>query len=132
MLLAAEATPAAVPGWPPFPAVYGPRYWPDAGVVMERNTVLTTAQTRTLYETGLVPALGNSGLPYAGIARGLHTSGELRRAAQMGGCVLLGIRDNAVWSPKLKKMVRWVWQTYYPLPTTSPFNRAVINRICSP
>lgn len=117
----------AVPGWPAFPAVYGPRYWPQAGVWMQQNTLLNRAQTRALYETGWVPALANTNLPYSALARWLRDKNELKITVAKGGCYAIGIRQDAVWSPVFKKPVRWVIQGY----VHPPHIKAQVDAICN-
>ncbi|ACY19481.1 hypothetical protein Gbro_0133 [Gordonia bronchialis DSM 43247] len=124
--LTVEAQPVAVPGWPVFPAVYGPRYWPQFKVWFTHNTFLNRAQTRQLYETGWVPGYANTQLPFSSVARTLQGNNLLRTAVQRGGCFAIGTRTDPVWSPVAKKWVTAGAQGYM----SPPHLKAQVDAIC--
>ncbi|MYR07606.1 hypothetical protein GTV32_15400 [Gordonia sp. SID5947] len=138
----ASASPAARPGeagavlsgmrvqaggsWDSFPAIYRNRYWPQAGVWMEYNTLFNAAQTRAINASGLVPPFADSHLPFAGVGAWLRSDTGLDLLVRRGGCFAMGVRKDPVWSPMAKKWVSAIVQPY----SSPPYLKSSTDLVC--
>lgn len=111
----------SVPGQTPvastmaFPYVYQNVFIPAYGIRWDYFVYFTPAQTRTIRDSGLVPAFAGSGLPYSGIGQTLQNNGTLNRVVAANGCLIVGINRTEKYSPTQKKRVAWfAWTIYEP------------------
>ncbi|NDZ97264.1 hypothetical protein G3I13_18650 [Streptomyces sp. SID6673] len=112
--------------WNSFPAVYRHRYWPQAGVWMEYNTLFNAAQTRAIDASGLVPPFADSNLPFAGVGEWLRSDTGLDLLVRRGGCFAMGVRKDPVWSPMAKKWVAAIVQPY----SSPPYLKSSTDLVC--
>lgn len=111
----------SVPGRTPvastmaFPYVYQNLFFPAYGMTWDYYVYFTPAQTRTIRDTGLVPAFAGSGLPYSGIGQTLQRNGTLDKVVAAHGCLHIGINRTDKYSPVQKKRIAWfAWTIYVP------------------
>lgn len=112
--------------WASFPAIYRHRYWPQAGVWMEYNTLFNAAQTRAIDASGLVPPFADSDLPFAGVGAWLRSDTGLDLLVRRGGCFAMGVRKDPVWSPMAKKWVSAIVQPY----SSPPYVKSSTDLVC--